>query len=99
MTGFSPTLSSSGPSRSRTRRARREKTFLVRILDKSLEEESVHIYMGSENTIEGFEDLSLVTAPCGREGEIFGTLGVIGPLRMNYSRIVPLLSYTAGLLE
>lgn len=76
-----------------------EKGILVKILDKSMGEDGIHIYMGSENTIEGFEDLSLVTAPCAMEGEVFGTLGVIGPLRMDYSRIVPLVSYTAGLLE
>lgn len=76
-----------------------EKGLLLKILDKSLEEAGMHIYLGSESSIKEFEGLGLVTAPYGRDGEILGTLGVIGPLRMNYSRIIPLVNYTAGLLN
>jgi heat-inducible transcriptional repressor len=75
-----------------------EKSLLVRILDKSLEEGRINIAMGSESSIDEFRGLSFVTAPYSREGEIFGTLGVIGPVRMNYSKIIPLVTYTAGLL-
>lgn len=76
-----------------------EKDLLLKILDKSLEETGMHIYLGSESSFKEFEGLGLVTAPYGRDGEILGTLGVIGPLRMNYSRIIPLVNYTAGLLN
>lgn len=76
-----------------------EKSLLVRILDKSLDESGMHIYLGSESLVKEFEGLSFVTAPYGRNGEILGTLGVIGPVRMNYSRIIPLVDYTAGLLS
>lgn len=76
-----------------------EKNLLIKILDKSIEEEGVHVFMGSQSSIEQFSGLSFVTAPCCRGKDIFGTLGVIGPVRMNYSKILPLVSYTAGLLS
>lgn len=76
-----------------------EKSLLVKILDKSLEADGINIYLGSESLVEGFEGLSFVTAPYRREGEVLGTLGVIGPVRMNYSKIIPLVDYTAGLLS
>lgn len=76
-----------------------EKSLLVKILDRSMDSGGVHIYLGSESMVEQFRGLSFVTAPYGRDGEILGTLGVIGPLRMNYTRIIPLVDYTAGLLS
>lgn len=76
-----------------------EKGLLVKILDRSMDSAGVHIYLGSESMVEQFRGLGFVTAPYGRDGEILGTLGVIGPLRMNYTRIIPLVDYTAGLLS
>ena len=49
--------------------------------------------------VKEFDGLGFVTAPYERDGEILGALGVIGPVRMNYSRIIPLVDYTAGLLS
>jgi len=71
------------------------KSTLIRILDQAMERPGTHVYLGSESNIKDFEGLSLVTAPYGAGGEILGTLGVIGPLRMNYSKIIPLVDYTA----
>ncbi len=76
-----------------------QKGLLVKMLDKSMEENGIHIFLGSESMIEEFEGLSFVTAPYGSDGEMLGTLGVVGPVRMNYSKIVPLVDYTAGLLS
>lgn len=76
-----------------------EKSLLVRILDKSMEENGIHIYIGSESPVKEFSGLSFVTAPYGSKGEMLGTLGVIGPVRMNYSKIIPLVDYTAALLS
>lgn len=76
-----------------------EKGLLLKMLDKSLEGEGLHIYLGSEGLVKGFEGLSFVTAPCSREGQVLGTIGVMGPVRMNYPRIIPLVDYTAGLLS
>lgn len=76
-----------------------EKSLLVKILDQSMEESGIHIYLGSESVIKEFEGLSFVTAPYGGGGEVLGTIGVIGPVRMDYSKIIPLVDYTAGLLS
>lgn len=76
-----------------------EKSLLVKILDRSLEDNEIHIYLGSESAVKEFEGLSFVTAPYTRDGEVFGTLGIIGPVRMNYSKIVPLVDYAAEFLS
>lgn len=76
-----------------------QKGLLLKMLDKSMEENGIHIFLGSESMIEEFEGLSFVVAPYGSDGEPLGTLGVVGPVRMNYSKIVPLVDYTAGLLS
>lgn len=76
-----------------------EKSLLVKILDKSLDENGLRIYLGSESAVEEFSGLSFVTAPYGRHGEVVGTLGVVGPVRMDYSKIIPLVDYTSGLLS
>lgn len=76
-----------------------EKGLLLKILDKSLEGGGLHIYLGSESLVKGFEGLSFVTAPYSRGGTVLGTIGVMGPVRMNYPRIIPLVDYTAGLLS
>lgn len=76
-----------------------EKSLLVKLLDKHMDETGIHIYLGSESAVEEFNGLSFVTAPYGRGGSVLGTVGVIGPVRMNYSKIIPLVDYSAGLLS
>ncbi len=75
-----------------------EKSLLVRILDKSMDSSGLSIYLGSENTVEEFDCLSFVTSPYGNR-EAIGTLGVAGPMRMDYQRIIPLVDYASGLLS
>jgi heat-inducible transcriptional repressor len=75
------------------------KSLLVKVLDNSIGVGGVNICMGSESSIDEFDGLSFVTAPYSRCGTVVGMLGVIGPVRMDYSKIVPLVSYTAGLLS
>jgi heat-inducible transcriptional repressor len=79
-------------------RAFEEKATMVRILDKCLDPKGVHIAIGSESQIEEIEPCSLVTSTYSFRGEVLGAVGVIGPRRMNYSKIVPLVDYTARLL-
>ena len=79
-------------------RAFEEKATMVRILDKCMDPKGVHIAIGSESQIEEIEPCSLVTSTYSFRGEVLGAVGVIGPRRMNYSRIVPLVDYTARLL-
>jgi len=75
-----------------------EKATMVRLLDKCMEPKGVQISIGSENTIREIETCSLITSTYSCRGEVLGALGVIGPRRMNYSRIIPLVDYTAKLL-
>ena len=80
-------------------RAFEEKSILVKILDKTMHAQGVQIFIGSENGFNEIKECSIVTAPYGSDGNIFGTLGVIGPTRMNYSKVIPLVNYTASLLS
>jgi heat-inducible transcriptional repressor len=79
-------------------RAFEEKATMVRLLDKCMEPKGVQIAIGSESQIQEMETCSLVTSTYGYKGEVLGALGVIGPRRMNYSRVIPLVDYTAKLL-
>ncbi len=77
-------------------RAFEEKSVLINILNKAMEEEGTGVFVGSENgVIEGY---SLVAAPYGG-GRKLGMLGVFGPIRMDYSRIIPLVDYTARVVS
>jgi heat-inducible transcriptional repressor len=76
-----------------------EKSKLVKILDQCLAQEELTILIGAENAVRELQRLSLVTAPywCGEQ--LVGTLGVIGPTRMDYGKIVPLVDFTAKLVS
>lgn len=76
-----------------------EKSKLVKILDQCLTEEGLTIIIGSENAVRELQRVSLVVAPywCGER--LLGTVGVIGPTRMEYNRIIPLVNFTAKLVS
>ncbi len=59
----------------------------------------LQIAIGSENELREMEDCSLVVSTYGYKGEVLGALGVIGPRRMNYSRVIPIVDYTARVLS
>jgi heat-inducible transcriptional repressor len=75
---------------------RKEK--LLRLLDGCLKEEGIHIIMGTESDIKEMRDLSIITSTYRIGEKSYGVLGVIGPIRMNYSRIIPIVNYTAKTL-
>lgn len=75
-------------------RALEEKERLLQVLDRTLAAQELSIFIGKESGIVGPE-LSIVAAPYRRSGEIVGALGVIGPTRMDYSRVIPLVEFTA----
>ncbi|MFQ5881940.1 MAG: heat-inducible transcriptional repressor HrcA [Candidatus Methylomirabilales bacterium] len=75
------------------------KSKLVKILDQCLVREGLAIIIGSENAVRELQRLSLVTAPYWCSEDLLGTLGVIGPTRMEYSKIIPLVDYTARLVS
>ena len=74
------------------------KTELMRLLDTSSRAEGVRIYIGGESRVVPFEELSVVTAPYEVDGRIVGTLGVIGPTRMPYDRMIQIVDITARLV-
>ncbi len=76
-----------------------EKSKLVKLLDKSLSAKGVQIYIGTESQLEGFYDLSLITASYTNGSSVLGTLGVLGPTRMNYSKVIPVVDYTAEIVS
>ncbi len=76
-----------------------EKTTLVRLLDLSQQAEGVQIFIGQSSDNLTPDDCSVVTAPYHINGRIVGTLGVIGPTRMAYNRVVPIVDITARLLS
>jgi len=75
------------------------KTSLVQILDLSLRGEGVQIFIGGESGVSAPDEVSVVTAPYKVGGEVVGTVGVIGPTRMAYDRVVPIVDVTAKLLS
>ncbi len=75
-----------------------QKTELMRLLDVSSRAEGVRIYIGGESQVVPFEELSVVTAPYEVDGRIVGTLGVIGPTRMAYDRMIQIVDITSRLV-
>jgi heat-inducible transcriptional repressor len=75
------------------------KTSLLQILDVSLRGEGVQIFIGGESGFSAPDDVSVVTSPYKVDGEVVGTVGVIGPTRMAYDRVIPIVDVTAKLLS
>ena len=75
------------------------KTGLLQLLDNSNRAEGVQIFIGGESGVATLDECSVVTAPYTVEGEVVGTVGVIGPTRMAYERVIPIVDITARLLS
>jgi heat-inducible transcriptional repressor len=76
-----------------------KKTSLLHLLDMSQRAEGVQIYIGGESNLVPLDEMSVVTAPYTVDGQVIGTLGVIGPTRMAYERVIPIVDVTAKLLS
>ena len=75
-----------------------QKAQLVRLLDSSAQAEGVRIYIGGESQVVPIEELSVVSAPYEVDGQVVGTLGVIGPTRMAYDRMIQIVDITSKLV-
>jgi heat-inducible transcriptional repressor len=75
------------------------KRDLAHLLDQSLRCAGVKIFIGSESGYEALEECSVVTAPYKMNDNIVGTLGVVGPTRMSYEHVIPIVDMTARLLS
>ena len=76
-----------------------QKTGLMQLLDVSSKASGVQIFIGGESKLVPMDEMSVVTAPYEVNGRIVGTLGVIGPTRMAYERVIPIVDITAKLLS
>jgi heat-inducible transcriptional repressor len=75
------------------------RTSLMQLLDTSQRAEGIQIFIGGESGYLPLDECSMVTAPYEADGQVVGTLGVIGPTRMAYERVIPIVDITAKLLS
>lgn len=75
-----------------------EKNNILHLLDKSIASEGVKIFIGAESGYNVLDDCSVVSAPYKFDNDVVGVLGVIGPKRMAYDRVIPIVDITAKLL-
>jgi len=71
---------------------------MLSLLDKSMEAQGVQVFVGHECGNAIYQDCSIITTPYEVEGDVLGVLGVVGPSRMNYERVVPRVDMTAKIL-
>jgi heat-inducible transcriptional repressor len=82
----------------RVLRTLEEKDVIVRLLDRTLAAPGICVFIGSEANLADLTDISVVAASYGGEDRPLGTIGVIGPSRMNYSKVIPLVDFTAEVI-
>ena len=75
-----------------------EKQKLLHLLERCGEGEGVRVFIGADAEMPGTGPMGVVSAPYFKDGKAVGTLGVIGPMRMDYSRVVPIVDFTAKVL-
>ncbi len=76
-----------------------QRTSLLQLLEIGSHAEGVQIYIGGESGLVPLDECSVITAPYEVDGEVLGTVGVIGPTRMAYERVIPIVEITARLLS
>ncbi len=76
-----------------------EKERIVRLLDRTLAADGIQVWLGAETGFGDLDDLSIVTSPYGAEDRAVGSIAVIGPTRMNYSKVIPLVDFTAEMVS
>src|SRR5581483_8036015 len=76
-----------------------EKDLIVKLLDRTVSAPGICVFIGAEANLADLTDISVVASPYGGEGRPLGTIGVIGPSRMNYSRVIPLVDFTAEMIS
>lgn len=79
--------------------AMEQRRAMVRLLERCRDAEGVHIFVGRDAGIEGMESTGVVSAPYMKDGNVVGVLGVIGPMRMDYSRVVPIVDFTSKIVS
>ena len=75
-----------------------QKRDILQLLDQCIHSDGIQIFIGDESGYQMLDECSMVTAPYSADGEVLGVLGVIGPTRMAYDRVIPIVDATARLL-
>lgn len=75
------------------------RTDLLQLLDVSHQSNGVQLFIGAESGVSPLDECSVIAAPYEVDGQVVGTLGVIGPTRMAYERVIPIVDITARLLS
>jgi heat-inducible transcriptional repressor len=75
-----------------------EKNLLLTLLDKTMDAEGVQIFIGSEVELSDMQTLSIITSPYRQGKNVVGALGIIGPTRMDYLKLIPIVEYSAQLV-
>jgi len=75
-----------------------EKREILQLLERTVKAQGVRVFFGEETGVAPLAGMSLVTAPYGADGRVLGVLGVIGPARMAYDRVIPVVQATAEVL-
>lgn len=75
-----------------------KKSALLKLLESSQHANGIQIFIGEESGYQALDECSVITAPYEADGEVLGILGVIGPTRMAYERVIPIVDITAKLL-
>ena len=76
-----------------------QRTSLAQLLELSNRADGVQVFIGGESGIAPLDECSVVAAPYEVDGQLVGTIGVIGPTRMAYERVIPIVDITAKLLS
>ena len=76
-----------------------QRTQLLQLMDLSMRAQGVQIFIGGDSGVVPLDEVSVVTAPYEVDGQVVGTVGVIGPTRMAYERVIPIVDITAKLLS
>jgi heat-inducible transcriptional repressor len=80
-------------------RALEEKTKLLELLERVQRARELQIYIGTESDFSSAGEVSVIASPYGNGDQVLGAVGVIGPTRMNYQRVIPLVNFTAQVLS
>lgn len=76
-----------------------QRSELMQLLDAGARAQGVQIYIGGDSGLVPLDECAVVTSPYEVDGEVMGTLGIIGPTRMAYDRVIPIVEITARLLS
>ncbi|RKH08007.1 heat-inducible transcription repressor HrcA [Corallococcus praedator] len=80
-------------------RALDEKHKLLHLLDRVQRTKEMHVFIGAESEFSAAGDVTVIASPYGTAEAVLGTVGVIGPTRMDYRRVIPLVNFTAQVLS